>query len=132
VAFWHIARFLTAHPLYRDVPFANMRRVQQSIALGNYCCLGDGKTMQAVVTWREINVAALLRTYPRYAADDSATMDGVFMTSLAGADRARLKIIIAHLRKVLGDKDVYWDRHNGKLGHRAATPQAAPPAGRHH
>ena len=102
-----------------------MRRVQQSIALGNYCCLGDGKTMQAVATWREINVAALLRTYPRYAADASATMDGVFMTSLAGADRASLKIIIAHLRQVLGDKDVYWDRHNGKLGHRAATPQAA-------
>jgi hypothetical protein len=35
-----------------------------------------------------INVAALLRTYPRYAADASATMDGVFMTSLTRVDRA--------------------------------------------
>jgi hypothetical protein len=133
VAFWHITSFL-AHPLYRNVPFANMRRVQQSIALGNYCCLGDGKAMQAVATWQGINVAALLRTYPRYAADAdaSATMDGVFMTSFAGVDRASLKINIAHLRKVLGDKDVYWDRHNGKLGHRAATPQAAANAVRSH
>ena len=87
VAFWHITSFL-AHPLYRNVPFANMRRVQQSIALGNYCCLGDGKAMQAVATWQGINVAALLRTYPRYAADASATMDGVFMTSLTRVDRA--------------------------------------------
>ena len=79
-----------------------------------------------------INVAALLRTYPRYAADASATMDGVFMTSFAGVDWASLKINIAHLRKVLGDKDVYWDRHNGKLGHRAATPQAAANAVRSH
>ncbi len=128
VAFWHIASFLTAHPLYRNVPFANMRRVQQSIALGNYCCLGDGKAMQAVATWREINVAALLRTYPRYAADASAAMDGAFITSLAGVDRASLKIIIAHLRKVLGDKDVYWDRHNGKLGHRTARRALKSPA----
>ena len=76
-AFWLISKFLMGHPLYRKVPFAQMRHVQRSIELGNYCILGDGKTVQAVATWSGINVAALLRTYPRYVADNSEPIDGV-------------------------------------------------------
>jgi hypothetical protein len=119
VAFWLISDLLTAHPLYRKMPFANMRGVQQAIGLGEYCCLGDGMTVQAVATWRGINVAALLRTHPRYVADSSEPIDGIFLSSLAAIDRESLKIMIRHLRTTFSDKDVYWDRHKGKLGHRS-------------
>jgi hypothetical protein len=118
VAFWHIANFLAGHPRYGHVPFANIRRVQQSIASRNYCCLIDGKTIQAVTTWRGINVAALLETPPRYVANSSDPSDGIFLTSLAALDQASLKIMIRHLRKPFSGKDVYWNRHNGKLGRR--------------
>jgi hypothetical protein len=125
VAFWHISSLLTAHPRYRNASFANMRRVQQSVALGNYCCLGDGKApLQAVATWHGINVAALLRTYPRYAADRSDPVDGIFITSLAAIDRDSLKIMIRHLRTLFVGQDVYWDRHKGKLGHRSKKLRA--------
>ena len=118
VAFWHIANFLSAHPHYRHLPFAKMRRVQRAVALRNYCCLSDGKAIQAVATWRGINIAVLLRTHPRYPANSTEPADGLFLTSLAASDRESLKILVRHLRKTLSDQDVYWDRHNGKLGHR--------------
>jgi hypothetical protein len=128
VAFWHIANLLAAHPRYRQVSFGNISRVQQAIALGNYCCLGDGKTIRAVATWRGINVAVLLRTHPRYPVDSVEPTDGMFLTSLAALDQESLKTMIRHLRMAHADKDVYWDRHNGKLGHRPRkSPLQSPP-----
>jgi hypothetical protein len=118
-AFWHISSFLTAHPRYRNVPFKNMRRVQQAIALGNYCCFLDGKTMRAVATWRSINVAQFLRDFPRYATKIPEPLDGIFVSSLAALDRESLRVMIRHLRTSFSDQDVFWDRHNGKLGRRS-------------
>lgn len=125
VAFWHIARFLAAHPFYRNIPLANMRAIQQSIALGKYFCLSDGKTVQAVASWRDINVETFRRTYPtRYVALDSETLDGVFLTGIAGVDQASLKIMVSHIKKTFPDKDIYWDRHKGTLGHRSRRTSA--------
>jgi hypothetical protein len=123
VAFWHISRFFTTHPGYRNVPFARMRFIQQAIAVGNYYCLGDGKIIQAVATWRPINLSELLRVYPHVPSSSEST-DKIFLTSLAAVNRTGLKIMIRHLRTSLSDKDVYWDRHNGKLGHRPGKPQS--------
>jgi hypothetical protein len=116
-AFWYIAGFLSAHPHYRHEPFAKMRHLQQAIALNDYCCLSDGKTIQAVATWRGINEAVLLRTFPRYPAESSEPIDGLFLTSLAALDQASLKSMIRHLRTTLASQNVYWNRHKGKLGH---------------
>lgn len=124
VAFWHISSFLAAHPAYRGFSFSKMRMVQQAIALGNYCCLTDGKAIQAVATWRRINAEMLLRAYPNQVPKASAPIDGVFLSSLAAIDRASLKIMVRHLRTGFATKDVYWDRHQGKLGYRAGKPQA--------
>jgi hypothetical protein len=122
-AYWHIAKFLSAHPRYRGEPFWKMRLLQQAISLGNYRCMSDGRTMQAVATWRGINAALLLRTYPRYPADSSEPIDGMFLSSLAAVDQETAKTMIRYLRTSFSDKDVFWDRHNGKLGHRPRKPR---------
>lgn len=118
LAFWGISQLLMGHPRYRNVPFANIRLIQQAIALGNYCCLTDGKAIQAAATWQAINVAALLQTYPKYKADKSAPADGIFLTSFASVDRDSFRVMISHLRASFLEQDVYWDRHKGKLGHK--------------
>lgn len=126
VAFWHIARFLSQQPSYRGTPFGNVLRLQQSIARGKYCCLGDGKAVQAVATWQDVNVERLLQTFPRYVAEASETTDGVFLTSLVATDRDSLKIMTSHLKRIFAGKDVYWHRHKGKLGHRKPSPTGSP------
>ena len=123
-AFWQIARFLSQHPAYRNTPFANIQRLQQSIALGQYYCLSDGNSLQAVATWQEVNAERLLRDFPRYVAEAGETTDAIFITSLVGTDSASLRRMAAILREMFADKDVYWNRHKGKLGHRAKKPAA--------
>jgi hypothetical protein len=124
VAFWHISSFLAAHPAYRELSFSKMRMVQQAIAHGDYCCLSDGKTIQAVATWCRINAEEILRAYPDHVPKTTVPIDGVFLSSLAAIDRASLKIMIRHLRTGFATKDIYWYRHQGKLGHRAGKPPA--------
>jgi hypothetical protein len=120
VAFWHISSFFMAHPSYRKLPFAKMRVVQQAIAHGDYCCLGDGKTIRAVAMWRRIKLAEMLQVYPQHVPAGSEPKDVIFVSSLAAIDRASLKIMVRHIKTSFSDKDIYWDRHSGKLGHRPA------------
>jgi hypothetical protein len=123
-ALWHMTSFFVAHPSYRALPLVRMRGVQQAIALGHYCCLTDGKTIEAVATWHPIDLAALRQFYPHYVFDSTQPIDGIFLTSLAAINRASLNIMIRHLRTKFSDKDVYWDRHKGeKLGHKPAKRQ---------
>jgi hypothetical protein len=119
-ALWHMTSFFTAHPSYRALPLASMRIVQQAIAHGNYCCLTDGKTLEAVATWRPIDLAELRQFYPHYVSQRAEPIDGIFLTSLAANNGASLKIMVRHVRTKFSDKDVYWDRHKGKLGHKPA------------
>ena len=121
VAFWHITSFLAAHPIYRALRLESMRVLQQAITHGSYCCLTDGKTIQAVATWSSIDLAGLRQFYPHYVSHSTEPIDGIFLTSLAAINRASLKIMIRHVRMRFSGKDVYWDRHKGKkLGHKPA------------
>ena len=68
--------------------------------------------------WRRMKPAELLQVYPHYVPDSPDPTDVIFISSLAAIDNASLKIMIRHLKTSFSGEDVYWDRHNGKLGHR--------------
>ena len=117
-AFWHVANLLCQSKAYSEVPSKRMLLLQASIIRGDYFCLMREKNVRAVVTWRNVVAERFLRTQPHYQGTDTDANDAVVLQSFAATDRLSAIKLWSHIEKTFAHKDLFWDRHKGKLGHR--------------
>ena len=120
-AFWHIVRLLSQNKAYSDVPLKRMLLLQTAITQGNYFCLMRDEQVRAAVIWRHVVVERFLRTRPHYEGTDSEPTDGVVLQSFVATDRLSLYKLWAHVESAFADKDIFYNRHKVKLGHRPRT-----------
>jgi hypothetical protein len=121
-AFWAITRFLSSHPQYQNLPLFAVPRLQSEISAGTYACLMDGKQIQAVVMWREVDTrkyeACVIEGKP-YIHDVSGNIDGAFVSAILAVDRKSLHTIFGYLKNTFRGKSLSFNRH--RKGSRLTT-----------
>ena len=117
-AFWHMASLISQNKPYSEGPLKRIRILQAAILRGDYFCLVRDNNVIAGVTWLNVVAERFQRTQPHYQSLDTDATDGIVLQSFAATDRLTAMKLRSHIEKTFAHKDIFWNRHKGKLGHR--------------